>query len=184
MGDTQRPSSRNAGAFVVGGELSAREQEHVARATGGPFINMAGNNSRQNWPSTGGLVGAIEAREREKKDLKQGINSHAVQQAIAQRQRDSQVLVRSQTPQGLQQQQYPYQGQFTAPSQFMGSPQYPAMGQGYAVMTPGGSWGNPAMGYGPSPVEQQYQQQGYFIGPGQGYPQPQMGQRSPGHQGF
>ncbi|KAL7628378.1 hypothetical protein AAE478_002580 [Parahypoxylon ruwenzoriense] len=84
----QRPGSRGAGA-VLGGQggdtyLSAREQEHVARVTGSPLINMAGN---KNPPQkSGGLVGAIEAREREKQQMKQGWSSQAAQHAINQRQ--------------------------------------------------------------------------------------------------
>ena len=65
--------------------LSAREQEHVARVTGSPLINMAGKSGKQ-APQGGGLIGAIEAREQEKKDIKQGMSNQAVQHAIAQRQ--------------------------------------------------------------------------------------------------
>lgn len=86
----QRPGSRGAGA-VLGGQgrggdtqLSAREQEHVARITGTPLVSMASSNSAP--PPGGGLVGAIEAREREKQQMKQGYSGQAVQQAINQRQ--------------------------------------------------------------------------------------------------
>ncbi|EPE08924.1 ph domain-containing protein [Ophiostoma piceae UAMH 11346] len=72
----QRPSSqgataalgshvRNTSSTNVGSHLSAREQEHLARATGSPLINMAGNGrSNQDSASGPGLVGAIAARER------------------------------------------------------------------------------------------------------------------------
>ncbi|KAI5862607.1 hypothetical protein GGS23DRAFT_605525 [Durotheca rogersii] len=85
----QRPGSRGAGA-VLGGQggsdshLSAREQEHVARVTGSPLINMAGNRSPAQ--TNAGLVGAIQAREREKLQMKQGWSSQAAQHAINQRQ--------------------------------------------------------------------------------------------------
>ena len=86
----QRPHSRGPSAALAGpagnGDmpttLSAREQEHVARVTGQPLINMAGNKQS----AGAGLVGAIETREKEKLQMKQGINSQAVQNAIAQRQ--------------------------------------------------------------------------------------------------
>ena len=68
--------------------LSAREQEHVARVTGSPLINVDSN--RKTTPQGTGLIGAIEAREREKKEIKQGISSQAVQHAIAQRQQQAQ----------------------------------------------------------------------------------------------
>ncbi|KAI0913197.1 hypothetical protein F4823DRAFT_84751 [Ustulina deusta] len=86
----QRPGSRGAGA-VLGGQqsqgesqLSAREQEHVARITGSPLINMAGN---KNAPQTGGgLVHAIQVREREREQMKHGWTSQAAQNAIQRQQ--------------------------------------------------------------------------------------------------
>lgn len=89
-----RPHSRGASTIMgpsgelstpLSAALSAREQEHVARATGSPLIHMAGNPNR-NGPHGGGLIGAIEAREKEKRDMKEGLSGHLVQQAIAQRQ--------------------------------------------------------------------------------------------------
>ena len=90
-----RPHSRGV-STVMGASadysqhLSAREQEHVARVTGSPLINMAGSNKNQ-VPQGTGLVGAIEAREREKKEIKQGLSGQMVQQAIAQRQQHAQA---------------------------------------------------------------------------------------------
>jgi CCR4-NOT transcriptional complex subunit CAF120 len=85
----ERPVSRGGTAIFQSSpgdystHLSAREQEHVAKITGGPLVNMApGPRSSQG----GGLVGAIEAREREKQEMKQGISGQMVQQAINQRQ--------------------------------------------------------------------------------------------------
>ncbi|KAI1755129.1 hypothetical protein F4782DRAFT_527854 [Xylaria castorea] len=89
----QRPGSRGAGA-VLGGQqsqgdshLSAREQEHVSRMTGSPLINMAGN---KNAPQAGGgLVGAIEVREREREQMKHGWASQAAQNAIQRQQQQA-----------------------------------------------------------------------------------------------
>ncbi|MCJ1352838.1 MAG: hypothetical protein MMC33_002822 [Icmadophila ericetorum] len=64
--------------------LSAREQEHVARVTGSPLVSV--DTNRKVAPQGTGLIGAIEAREREKKEIKQGISNQAVQHAIAHRQ--------------------------------------------------------------------------------------------------
>ncbi|KAK3995468.1 hypothetical protein QBC44DRAFT_389423 [Cladorrhinum sp. PSN332] len=85
-----RPLSQGSAAILSGGEvssyLSAREQEHVARVTGSPLIALAGNKS-QPQPQAG-LVGAIEARERERAQMRQGIGGQAVAQAIDQRNRE------------------------------------------------------------------------------------------------
>ncbi len=87
---SSRPASQGMGAVLSAGEassyLSAREQEHVARVTGSPLIAFA--------PSKGpsqtqiGLVGAIDARERERAQMRQGIGGQAVAQAIDQRNRE------------------------------------------------------------------------------------------------
>ena len=102
-----RPSSRTASTLMnMSGDytahLSAREQEHVARTTGSPLINMAGNNNKSAGPQSGGLVGAIEAREREKKEMKKGLGGQAVQQAIAQRQQHTQGQIAHQRQQSYQ----------------------------------------------------------------------------------
>ncbi|KAL2172428.1 hypothetical protein VTG60DRAFT_5703 [Thermothelomyces hinnuleus] len=85
-----RPASRGAAAVLSAGQvsshLSAREQEHVARVTGSPLIAFAGSKGPSQTQS--GLVGAIDAREREKAQMKQGISGQAVAQAIDQRQRE------------------------------------------------------------------------------------------------
>lgn len=120
----QRPSSRGAsvalgpsGSGDIASTLSAREQEHIARVTGQPLINMAQNANRQ--APGAGLVGAIEAREKEKQQMKQGINSQAVQQAITQRQQQA-IAQQQQQQQALYQQQYADQ---------MSQAQYGTMGQ-------------------------------------------------------
>ena len=79
-----RPSSRNSLLIDYSSHLSAREQEHVAKMTGGPLLNM-GERSRTPDPSIG-LIGAIEAREQERRNIKEGLAGHMVQEAIAQRQ--------------------------------------------------------------------------------------------------
>jgi CCR4-NOT transcriptional complex subunit CAF120 len=85
----QRPNSQGgnsamnwAGSGNVSSHLSAREQEHMARMTGGPLVNVSG---QARGPSPGpGLVGAIDARERERQQMRQGANSHAAQYAMNQ----------------------------------------------------------------------------------------------------
>ncbi|KAL6716023.1 hypothetical protein ACLMJK_006985 [Lecanora helva] len=116
-----RPHSRAASTLLNGSgdytaHLSAREQEHVARVTGAPLINVAGNNNKNSSPQGGGLIGAIEAREREKKEAKRGLGGQMVQNAIAQRQQHNQ---------GLQQRRQSYQvpsPPYAVPGQFPPSP--------------------------------------------------------------
>ncbi|KAI1100221.1 hypothetical protein F4804DRAFT_348711 [Jackrogersella minutella] len=136
-----RPGSRGAGA-VLGGQggsdahLSAREQEHVARVTGSPLINMAGNKNSP--PTSGGLVGAIEAREREKQQMKQGWSSQAAQHAINQRQQQH----------AFQQ----YQQPLPSPGMPPPSGMYSNMGRGSLPPTPNyGGFGSP----GPLSYEQE-----------------------------
>ncbi len=157
-----RPGSRGAGA-VLGGQagvdshLSAREQEHVARVTGSPLINMAGNKNIP--PIGGGLVGAIDAREREKEQMKQGWSSQAAQQAISQRQQQHafQQYQQPMASPGLP----PPSGMYSNMSRGMGggprSPPPPPQGYGMPNFAhPGpraqeqGGWSSPALGY-PSP---------------------------------
>jgi CCR4-NOT transcriptional complex subunit CAF120 len=151
-----RPSSRGAGATLspaagadAGSKLSAREQEHIARATGQPLINMANNNSRLSVQP--GLVGAIEAREVEKQQIKQGINSQAVQNAIAKRQQQQMY-----EQQQYQQQQLMMQPGYRQSQSFNMGPfqpqQYPNQGQQYPM----------------HPQQQQFQMQGQS--PGWGIP--------------
>lgn len=64
-------------------KLSAREQEHVAKMTGTPLVNIP--RGRVPDPSVG-LIGAIEAREQEKRNMNQGVSGQMVQVAISQRQ--------------------------------------------------------------------------------------------------
>ncbi|MCJ1393841.1 hypothetical protein MMC18_006717 [Xylographa bjoerkii] len=139
-----RPHSRGASTVMnaspdYSARLSAREQEHVARITGSPLINVAGNNPRAGPPS-GGLVGAIEAREQEKKAIKQGVSGQMVQQAIAQRQQHAQA------------QGYANQGLQYANQSF----QYPQPSPQMHI--PGGFPQTPQMPYGGFTSPQQHQQ--------------------------
>ncbi|OQN95822.1 hypothetical protein B0A48_18107 [Cryoendolithus antarcticus] len=93
-----RPGSRGASSHLnpltsaqQAANLSAREQMHVARATGTPLLDMSNNTikQRQQDEALPGLVGAIGAREREKAALnKAGSNrsSMVVENAIRARQ--------------------------------------------------------------------------------------------------
>lgn len=125
-----RPSSRAATAMINNpndytAHLSAREQEHVARVTNSPLINMAGNTNKS-LPQGGGLVGAIEAREKEKREMKQGLSGQMVQQAIHQRQQHGQG----------QQQRQPSQQSFSAPTPQLSMPgQFPASPGPYPAPT-------------------------------------------------
>ncbi|KAJ5084845.1 hypothetical protein NUU61_009424 [Penicillium alfredii] len=108
-----RPSSRGTNAMMgyndVSTHLSAREQEHVARMTGSSFFNMSSNDNRKPEAQMNprGLVSAIDARERERREMREGMSNQMVQHAIAQRQ------------QRMQQQQLapPYAGSMYAPPQ-------------------------------------------------------------------
>jgi len=140
-----RPNSRGASTVMntstdYSARLSAREQEHVARVTGLPLINVAGLDVPRPTIQGGGLVGAIEAREQEKKAIKQGVSGQMVQHAIAQRQQHAQAEA-----QGYQNQnnQYPQPSpQMHIPGQFpqtpqtaygnLGNQQYPSNQQQYA----------------------------------------------------
>ena len=158
-----RPSSRAAIAMMNSpsdytAHLSAREQEHVARVTNSPLINMAGTNKSP--PQGGGLVGAIEAREKEKREIKQGLSSQMVQHAIHQRQQHSQA---QQQRQPSQQSISTPSPQFSMPGQFPPSPgQYPTPG---AAQQQQYGWGTPQQ-------QQQYAQY-------QQYPQMQSQQWTP-----
>ncbi|KAI1294528.1 hypothetical protein F5Y03DRAFT_399460 [Xylaria venustula] len=137
----QRPGSRGAGA-VLGGQqsqgeshLSAREQEYISRITGSPLINMAGN---KNAPQTGGgLVGAIEVRERGREQMKHGWASQAAQNAI----------------QRQQQQVYPQYQQPMASAPGVPPPagMYSNMSRGMVPPSPGQPGSGMPRGYGGSP---------------------------------
>ena len=150
-----RPHSRGASTIIMNssadlpGPLSAREQEHVARVTGSPLIHMAGNPGRH-APHGGGLIGAIEAREKEKRDIKEGLSGHLVQQAIAQRQQYNQNYLNN------QQQPFPSPSpQMHMPGQW---PQTPSIIQQQYVGTPQQQLGQlPPQKFMSSPPQQRQQ---------------------------
>ncbi|KAL4898244.1 hypothetical protein BDV59DRAFT_1948 [Aspergillus ambiguus] len=98
-----RPNSRGANSMMnyndISSHLSAREQEHVARVTGSSFFNLT-NENKKHQPQVNpmGLVGAIDAREREKKSIMEGMSNQMVQHAIAQRQQHWQQQPQQQAP--------------------------------------------------------------------------------------
>lgn len=189
----QRPNSRGPagvlGAPAGNGDmptsLSAREQEHVARATGQPLINMAGNKGQ----AGAGLVGAIETREKEKQQMKQGINSSAVQHAIAQRQFHGTHQQYPESGYGAPQLQSRHYPQYATQSQPQHQPWVPptanayAQGGGYAAPSPNSLYdASPeqrAM-YSPPP-----QVPGMSYSPSQQFsPAPQRPQQGPGRGGY
>ncbi|CAG8972404.1 hypothetical protein HYALB_00007158 [Hymenoscyphus albidus] len=183
-----RPNSRTAGVALgpaVNPKLSAREQEHIARATGTPLINMAQNNRSS---SGGGLVNAIENREHERQQLKHGMNSQAVQQAIAQRQQQQMYQQQYAEQQQQQQQQQMMQHRMSQQlnmNQYQ-QPQYPVQGQspGWGmspaanVFAQGGGWASP--GYAQTPPGRQ--PSGQYL-PHQQYFPPQSGHQGRGNNG-
>ncbi|QSZ35379.1 hypothetical protein DSL72_008249 [Monilinia vaccinii-corymbosi] len=190
--DLLRPSSRGAakalgpsGNGVIKTSLSAREQAYVAKITGGPLIAMAKNKDRDSVVSTG-LVGAIDSREKERQNVKQGINSHSVQHAIALRQQQAEQarLQAQQTEKNRRQSQYAHtnfsSSQFAVPvkrSSWMG-PSTNAFPQPAHSPAPYQQTLTHSPGYQGTP--QQYsQQQQYFPQ----YPPTQGGQRNSGYYG-
>lgn len=178
----QRPGSRGAsvalgpsGTGDIASKLTAREQEHIARATGQPLISMAQNPKQGS--TGGGLVGAISAREQEKQQMKQGISSSAVQHAIAQRQSQLyQQYPDRQMPAGNRLSQYGMsnytQSQFPVQQQQSHQAWVP-IPPAANVYAQGGGWSAPAPGYAApeqgrqSPSFDQAQQQ-YFTPQQQG----------------
>lgn len=184
----QRPGSRGAGA-VLGGQagtephLSAREQEHVARVTGSPLINMAGNKNKNLPPIGGGLVGAIDAREREREQMKQGWGGQTVQHAINQRQQQQayqqyQRPLASPPPSGMYSNMSP--GPRSPPPQGY-FPQHGGRGQEQS------GWSSPGLAYSPSAFDPRFPPGQALSGPpgGQYAPSPpphsQPGQQSGGY---
>ncbi|KAK7943473.1 Protein SKG3 [Apiospora aurea] len=169
----QRPSSRGAGA-VLGGQggqgdshLSAREQEQVARMTGTPLVNMASNRTPPQQQQGPGLVGAIEARERERQQAKQGYSGQAIQQAIDQRRMMQQQ--QQQQQQQHQQQQQSYQN-YAQPMSPGGMPppagMYSSMNTSRNMLANPQSPGPQAMGFPQSPGPQAMGYPQNFVGGG------------------
>ena len=120
---SSRPNSRNAGTVLGpsspnGTSLNAREQMQIARMTGGPLINVPNKNQKVEETPSPGLVGALEARQRDKAAMKEGIRSGVVQHAIAARQQqeaqaamEAQVRAQYQMQQMAHAQAYQFQQQ-------------------------------------------------------------------------
>ena len=133
-----RPSSRGASANLDGiANLSAREQMQVSRATGSPLVNISsnGNKQYQQQQQQPGLIGHLQARERDKAASKEGRNSMAVQQAISrQQQQQNQIRVEAEAQaqreyQIQMQQQMAYNQQMMAQNQMQMQMQYGGQGQ-------------------------------------------------------
>ncbi|KAK5078498.1 hypothetical protein LTR51_000688 [Lithohypha guttulata] len=92
---SSRQSSR--GSMDYSAHLSAREQEHVAKMTGGPLLSNVNQAGRTPDPSVG-LIGAIEARDQEKQNIKKGLQGQMVQAAIDQRSREMRTSQSQQAP--------------------------------------------------------------------------------------
>lgn len=86
----RRTDSRQSSAASIdySAHLSAREQEMVARMTGGPLLSNINQKNRTPDPNVG-LIGAIEARDQEKENIKKGLQGKMLQAAIDQRHRES-----------------------------------------------------------------------------------------------
>ena len=103
-----RPISRSASYNLAqqrdySSHLSAREQEHVARMTGSPLLKMP---AKPRTPSpSAGLVGAIQAREKEKRNMKEGLSGQMVQHAIVRRQQQAHAQAQAHLQAQMQAQQ-------------------------------------------------------------------------------
>ena len=177
-----RPLSRSAGVYLnppsgllttnQPTNLSAREQMHVARATGTPLLDTSANARKKKQQEDSGLVGAIGAREREKAAMKTGHRSSmVVENAIRARQdqqAEAQMLAYQQ--QMIQQQQ---QAAHYAQQQQQHQ-QAAAYGYGYgAPATPGLQYGH---GVQLTPLQIQQQQQNQLW-----QQQQQQGAQTPGN---
>lgn len=174
-----RPHSRGAGMYLnppsglVQGShptnLSAREQMHVARATGTPLLDTSANARKKQQideKANAGLVGAIGTREREKAAMKSSHRSsmvveHAIR-ARQEQQAEAQMQAYQQQMQEMQQQQQ---------SMYYGQQQQGLAGPG----TPGAQYGY-AGGYMTPQQQQQYQQQQMWQ-----QQQQQQGAQTPGN---
>lgn len=104
-----RPQSRGPSPVATqqqdySSRLSAHEQEHIARMTGSPLITVPRKSENQ-----AGLIGAIHAREQERKNMREGVSGQMVQQAIAHRHQQVQAQQAAQAAYGSSQQYQGYQ---------------------------------------------------------------------------
>ncbi|PWW78797.1 hypothetical protein C7212DRAFT_156195 [Tuber magnatum] len=174
------PNGFVPGAVDISNHLSAREQEYVAKQTGSTLLYIDNAKHKQS-PHRAGLLGAIEARELEKRKMKESwthggsSNSATVQQAIAQRQQQKQQQQQQQSSQRSQATPSPRGMGSQSPgfTQYGGTPHFPLQQQQQA------GYGHPQQ----PQQSQQYQQQQQYYGR-QPYGQPQYGQQQPGQGGF
>lgn len=89
--ESRGPSPMMAQQQEYSSRLSAHEQEHVARMTGSPLISVPRKSENQ-----AGLIGAIHAREQEKKNMRDGVSGQMVQHAIAQRNQQAHTQMQAQ----------------------------------------------------------------------------------------
>ncbi|CAK7270173.1 hypothetical protein SEPCBS57363_003969 [Sporothrix epigloea] len=106
----QQQQWSNSQGAAFGGHVnknnSARDQERVARMTGAPLLHVAPSPRTAQQPAGGpGLVGAIAAWEHERQQMKNALNSQAVQYTMSQRQQMQQQMQQQQ----MKQQQMQYQ---------------------------------------------------------------------------
>jgi CCR4-NOT transcriptional complex subunit CAF120 len=175
-----RPSSRSSSHLLNASRPADQaprptngEQERVTRnfSSAYPKVPAPDNRADNRGPTTPGLIYAIDAREREKNEIRQGLNSLAAQNNMARYQQQSQMAPHVQpggygpvqpTMQSYGQPQMGYGGAMQANPQsdpFMEPPQAPYheyyAPQGGAP-SPGAVWGRPQdqQYY----YEQQYQQ--------------------------
>lgn len=150
-----RPSSQGETAS----HMSARDQEQMARMTGQPFINVAGNQ-RPHSPGGAGLVGHIDARAHERQQMRQGANqqaAQAAQQAMIQRQQQQAAM--HQQMMMAERNMSPGPGGYGTPGSFsrpMGSPSPSQIDPRYAP--PQGQYSGQQNPPGPQP---QYQGQAF-----------------------
>lgn len=166
-----RPLSRGAGQLLEQRptsllvdkrptNLSAREQEQVARITNTPLIDISKKPKKEQRPSSAGLTAYIDYREKEKAAAKANHSTSAMQKEIDRRMMAAQQRQMMEMQQQMGQQAQIGQAMAMTPGGYatpnmMAAPQgYP---QAYAYSTPG-------------QLQQTYQQQGYF---------PQQGMMTP-----
>ncbi|KAJ4287273.1 hypothetical protein N0V90_012671 [Kalmusia sp. IMI 367209] len=148
-----RPLSRGAERLLDqrSTNLSAREQEQVARITNTPLIDLSKTQKKEQKPSSAGLTAYIGYREKEKAAAKANRSTAAMQTEIDRR------MMAAQQRQMMEMQHMGQQGQigqaipmtpsgYVTPNMMAPTQGYP---QAYAYSTPG-------------QMQQMYQQQGYF----------------------
>ena len=138
-----RPQSRGPSPLLdlnapkdYSSKLSAREQEHIARMTNSPLLGMP--QGREQVAAQVGLVGAIQARELEKKGLREGVSSQMVQHAIQQRHQQAQAQAQAQAQMEMQARQA--QAQHAAQMAYGFNQYQPNMYNGAAPLISSTTW--------------------------------------------